>query len=179
MMAEFAGNSLTSRGVVLWGMMMLGAAPVAAAAQAEPACTLSIGGAVPTPRIVTASDLAALPRIRGWLPDHDRPPVEYEGVSLAEVLGLAGVTLNLRGPRLAQYLLATATAADGYRVVYALAELDSSLSVHPVVLQDRKNGTPLDAHEGPCRIVVPDARRPARSIRQVTSLEVRTAPSGS
>jgi len=41
-----------------------------------------------------------------------------------------------------------------------------------IILADHRDGKPLDAHEGPLRIVVPGDKRGARWIRGVTSLEV-------
>jgi hypothetical protein len=39
-------------------------------------------------------------------------------------------------------------------------------------LADRRDGKPLDNHEGPLRFVVPGDKRHARWIRGVTMLEV-------
>jgi hypothetical protein len=63
-------------------------------------------------------------------------------------------------------------ARDGYRVAFALAELDPSLGNRTVVLADRCNGAPLSAEDGPWRLVVPGESRPARWIRQVDSIRV-------
>jgi hypothetical protein len=45
-----------------------------------------------------------------------------------------------------------------------------------VVLAFLKDGKPLDAKEGPYRIVVPDEKRLARWVRQVTTLKIVAAP---
>jgi glucose/arabinose dehydrogenase len=102
----------------------------------------------------------------------------YEGVPLAELLGLAGVKLGkeLRGPRMANYLLVE--AADGYRVVFALPEVDPQRTDNVILLADRCDGKPLDGKEGPYRVIVPHERTHSRWIRQVTRLEVQTAPVG-
>jgi len=81
---------------------------------------------------------------------------------------------TLRGKRLASYLLVE--AADGYRVVIALPELDSAFTDKQVILAFLKDGTPLDEKEGPYRIVIPDEKRMARWVRQVTTLKVEDAP---
>ena len=47
-------------------------------------------------------------------------------------------------------------AADGYRVVFSLAEVFPEPGGRNVVLVDRKNGEPLDAKTGPYQVVVPD-----------------------
>jgi hypothetical protein len=77
---------------------------------------------------------------------------------------------SLRGKRLASCLLVE--AADGYRVVFALPELDPAFTDKQIVLAYLKNGKPLDEKEGPYRIVIPDEKKMARWIRQVTTLKI-------
>src|SRR5262245_8680046 len=79
-------------------------------------------------------------------------PATYEGVSLVEILRAAGVTLgkDLKGPLLANCLVVQ--AADGYKVVFSLAEIDPDTTDRVVLLADRKDGKPLDAKEGPYRL---------------------------
>jgi hypothetical protein len=99
-------------------------------------------------------------------------PTMFEGVLLNAVLGKAGVGFgeSLKGKRLASCLLVE--AADGYRVVIALPELDPALTDKQVLLAYLKDGKPLDEKEGPYRVVIPDEKRMARWVRQVTSLKV-------
>jgi hypothetical protein len=66
-------------------------------------------------------------------------------------------------------------AADGYRCVFSVAEVDEKLTGRKVVLVDRRDGKPLDAKEGPLRLVVPDDSRPARWVRQVATIRVAKA----
>jgi hypothetical protein len=98
---------------------------------------------------------------------------EFEGVALRDVLVKAGIEFGnaLRGPALARVIVAS--ALDGYRVAYAIAELDAAFTDQTVLLADRRNGKPLLPDTGPWQIVVPNDRRPARWIRQVNKLEVR------
>ena len=65
-----------------------------------------------------------------------------------------------------------AEAADGYRVVIALPELDPGFTDKQIVLAYLKDGKPLDEKEGPYRIVIPDEKRMARWIRQVIKLRI-------
>jgi hypothetical protein len=65
-------------------------------------------------------------------------------------------------------------AADGYKVIFALAEIDPAFATREIVLADKRNGKPLDAKEGPPRVVAPGDKRPARWVRQVTSLRIVT-----
>jgi hypothetical protein len=80
----------------------------------------------------------------------------------------------MRGKRLASYLLVE--AADGYRVVIALPELDPAFTGKQIVLAFLKDGRPLDDKEGPYRIVIPDEKRMARWVRQVTRLKIVDVP---
>jgi hypothetical protein len=66
-------------------------------------------------------------------------------------------------------------AADGYRVVFALPELDPACSNQMILLADRRDGKPLDSMDGPLRIVVPAEKRHSRWVRQVIALKVGRA----
>jgi hypothetical protein len=120
---------------------------------------------------LSATQVATLPRSTVKVLDHDKP-AEFEGVSLASVLSLAGAQLGdkLRGPRMTEVLLVE--AADGYKVAFALAELDPAFAVRDIIVADKRDGKPLDAKEGPWRIVAPGDKRPARWVRQVTALRL-------
>jgi hypothetical protein len=122
----------------------------------------------------TAEALAKLPRQTVKAADPAGKTASYEGVSLAEVLKAAGVTLGkeLKGPLLANSLVVQ--AADGYRVVFALPEIDPDFTDHVVLLADRKDGKPLDAKEGPYRLVVSHDKRHSRWVRQVNRVAVQS-----
>jgi hypothetical protein len=99
-------------------------------------------------------------------------PVTFVGISLKALPEKAGVGFgeSLRGKRLASCLLVE--AADGYRVVIALPELDPAFTDRQIVLAFLRNGKPLDEKEGPYRIVIPDEKRMTRWVRQVTALRI-------
>jgi hypothetical protein len=96
----------------------------------------------------------------------------YEGYALVAVLKAAGVdpVESLRGKQLSTTV--EVAAADGYRVVFALAELDPTLGNKQVLLVDRENGQPLPDGDGPWRLVVASDQRPARWVRQVEFVAV-------
>jgi hypothetical protein len=50
-------------------------------------------------------------------------------------------------------------AADGYRVVITLTEIDTAFADKGVTLAFLKDGKPLGEQEGPCRIVIPMRRK--------------------
>ena len=120
---------------------------------------------------VTAAQIASSPHVTVSVKDHDIP-AQFEGVPLATLLAGAGVQLGdkLRGPRLTEVLMVE--AADHYQVVFALAEIDPAFATREIILADKRDGKPLDAKEGPFRIVAPGDKRPARWVRQVTALRV-------
>jgi hypothetical protein len=63
-------------------------------------------------------------------------------------------------------------AADGYKVAFALAEVDPAFAVRDIIVADKRDGKPLDAQEGPLKIVAPGDKRAARWVRQVTALKL-------
>jgi len=118
------------------------------------------------------ADIAALQRQTIRVTDEKGTPAEYGGVPVAEILEKAGAPLGkeMKGPNMGVGLVAR--APDGYHVLFSLAEFDPAFSDRVVLLADRRDGKPLDNHEGPLRIVVPGDQRHARWIRGVTTLEV-------
>ena len=137
-----------------------------------------IGGAVTTPLIVTAADLKALPRktIRVVNTHNNNKTEVYEGVPLAELLAKAGLPQGeqIRGPLMAEYVLVE--AADGYRVIFSLAELDSSFLDSDVLVADTMDGSPISGNEGPYKLVAPHDKRPGQWVRMVKSITVMKAP---
>jgi hypothetical protein len=123
---------------------------------------------------VTAAQISKLPRVTVALQDHDKP-TQFEGVPLSSVLSLAGILFGdaLRGRRMTEALLVE--AADGYKVVFAFAEIDPAFATREIILADKRDGKALDAKEGPLRIVAPGDKRPARWVRQVITLRIAAA----
>ena len=136
---------------------------------------LNVGGEVARPLKLSAADLAKLPRQTVSAKDHNGKTVTFEGIALVEVLRLAGVEFGekLRGKSLALFLVVD--AADGYRAVFALPELDPTFTDEVIILADRRDGKALSEAEGQWRIVVPDEKRQARWVRQVVALTIRRA----
>ena len=98
----------------------------------------------------------------------------FRGVPLVEILRRAGAPLGdvLRGAHLRDVV--RVQCADGYVVVFALAELYPGLGGRSVLLADSRDGAALSRDEGPWRLVIPVEKRPARWARQVT--EIRISP---
>src|SRR5438876_7649279 len=100
---------------------------------------------------------------------HEKKTEVYEGVLLQGLLRRAGVPQGdgLRGAAMATYVLAE--AADGYRVVFSLAELDSDFVDAEVIVADKLDGAPFSPNQGPFKIVAPHEKRPARWMRMLRS----------
>jgi len=123
-------------------------------------------------QILGLADLEALPHVKVTASEHGSPPVNFEGVTLKSVLEKAGVTFgeSMKGKRLTNCLLVE--AADGYRAVIALPELDPAFTDKQTLLAFLRDGKPLSEKEGPYRIVIPEEKRMARWVRQVTTLRI-------
>jgi DMSO/TMAO reductase YedYZ molybdopterin-dependent catalytic subunit len=153
------------------GLLAQGAPALAAGVTSS----VKVTGEVLTPLTLSAADLAAMPRTNAIAKDRQGIPHTFAGVAIAEILNKAGVTTGkqLKGENLAKYLLVT--CADGYQVVFSLAELDSSFTDRLVILADQEEGKPLPSSTGPFRMVVPGEKKPARNCFQVVALTVRFA----
>jgi hypothetical protein len=124
---------------------------------------------------LTKKDLSVLERAAVSAADKDGAVSRYEGVSLTDILQLAGAPSggNLRGKNVSDYVVVV--GADGYRAAFTLAELDPDFSNLTVVLADRRDGQSLSNEEGKLRLVVPsETKRQARWVRQVVKLELKT-----
>jgi hypothetical protein len=124
--------------------------------------------------VLTPADLKALPRAQATFQAKGHA-VTFEGAVLNAALLKAGV---VSGDRLmGRYLnqVVVAKAADGFTSILSLAETDPFYRANPVIIADTKDGAPLDAKEGPYRLVVDGDLHPSRSPRQVVSIEVKPA----
>jgi len=140
-------------------------------ASATPAQEITVQSDSGTGAKLSATEIARLPHQTVSVDVHGNPST-FDGVPVTILLEKAGIKLgdSLRGKRLSDCLLVE--AADGYRVVIALPELDSGFTDRVIILADRANGHPLDSKEGPFRIIIPGEKRMARWVRQVRSLTV-------
>ncbi|WP_407352545.1 hypothetical protein [Luteimonas sp. R10] len=132
---------------------------------------------VPSP-VAVPLDAAArsrLPRERVRAEVNDEA-LQCEGVSLAELLrrNERAMPQRLHGPHLARYVLAT--ARDGRRALFSLAELDPATGSTRAYVVDRCGGAPLDRATGPLRLLVPSGGNAARNVRQLLAVAVIVAP---
>jgi DMSO/TMAO reductase YedYZ molybdopterin-dependent catalytic subunit len=158
--------------------ILIGLSILAAYAQEQAApAVLTVSGGAGSPMVFRTEDLAKMPREKVMVPEQDGSKIEYEGVLLREILNRAGAPSGkeLRGKALASYVLAK--ARDGYQVVFTLAEVSPEFANESILIADKRDGKPLFAYQGPFRLVCPNDKAGARSVRMLQSLElVRLQP---
>jgi hypothetical protein len=185
-----ATSALLLSACVSTGPARTDASPANAATSAPPTTAADVGDRDPhlrasapsAPAIASpvavpldAVTLAALPREPVTASAHGHA-LHCDGIPLHALLQAAGAMPSepLRGAQLARYV--QIDAADGYRALYALAELDPTLGGRKVYLTDRCDGAALPADDGPLRLIAPGDARPARWVRQVKAITVIVAP---
>jgi DMSO/TMAO reductase YedYZ molybdopterin-dependent catalytic subunit len=131
---------------------------------------LRVTGAVPHPLTLSRDAITGLPHQSVTASSHDQSG-RYDGVPVIELLRRAGVPTGdaIRADELAKCVVVT--GADGYRVVFALAELDAAFTQRIVLLADKRDGAALPENALPYQLIVPGEARPARWVRQVVSIE--------
>lgn len=169
------GRTIKTR-AVLFAALFAAASLISFATHGQEAA-LSVTGEIKTPLKLTMAELKAMPATKVTTKDHDGTTATYEGVPVHDILSRAGAPQGeaLRGDAL--QLVVLVKAADGYRVALSLAELDPLFTDKQVLLAYKRNGADLDAKTGPLRLVIPDEKRQARWVRQVTDLEIIRASS--
>lgn len=97
----------------------------------------------------------------------------YAGAPIGDLLALVGAPseVKLHGPALDQIVVVT--GQDRFIAVLAMAETARGFHDAPVILADEIDGKPLDAHEGPYRLIIGGELKPARAVRMVTTIELR------
>ena len=123
------------------------------------------------------AELKAMPHVTAVFHNtHTNADETYSGIRLSDLLGKVGAPLGpeLRGEALTNFVVAG--GADGYQAVLALAEVDPAFHPGDVLVADTMNGKPLDEHAGPLKLVVTEDKRPARSVRNLTHIELKLFP---
>jgi len=134
--------------------------------------SLNVSGKVKHPMTITGRNFQNMPHLKVAVTDSKGATDNFEGVSLYYLLDLAGAPLgdSTEGKNQTWYL--QAGAIDGYKVIFALPEIDTSFTKNRIIVADRKNGGELNQKEAPLEIVVQHEQRHARWIRQLTTLKV-------
>jgi len=138
-----------------------------------PSATLTLAGENGVTKTLTMTDLAALPQQEVAITGRDSSRVVFRGPTLRALMSLVGAPAGheLRGPNM--LLVVVAEATDGYKVAYALSELDEQFGNATFIVAITQNGGPLPAAERPFRIAVGGAgEHRARWLRQLTRLRL-------
>lgn len=123
---------------------------------------------------ITAQNLKQLPHKTVTVHNpHTNADESYSGVPLIELLRQVGAPVghDVRGKVLSEYVVAT--GSDGYKAVLALAELEPDFHPGDVLVADTMDGKPLDEKSGPFKLVVTEDKRPARSVHNLVSVELK------
>ncbi|WP_347219972.1 molybdopterin-dependent oxidoreductase [Chryseobacterium sp.] len=133
---------------------------------------LKVDGEIPEPLELSLTDLSKMPRKEASLKDKDGSIHIYSGVAVQDILAKAGAPSgkDLHGENISKYVLAK--CADGYQVLFSLAELDASIADKNVIVADTIDGKPLAESKGPLHIVAEGEKKPARSSYQLQSLVI-------
>ena len=123
-------------------------------------------------RTISAAELGGLPQSEVTITEKDGATLVFRGPTLRSLMAEVGAPTGheFRGPNMLLAILATAT--DGYRVAYMLAEVDEGFGNKNAILAISQNGTALPAKDGPFRVIMPGEEHRARWIRMVQSLRL-------
>ncbi|HXZ13859.1 MAG TPA: carboxypeptidase regulatory-like domain-containing protein [Candidatus Sulfotelmatobacter sp.] len=125
--------------------------------------------------VFTPTEFKTLPHVSITVHNpHADADEKYSGVALADLLAKVNAPLGkeLLGAALKQYFVAA--GSDGYQVVLSLPEIAPEFHSGKVIVADAMNGQPLDAKSGPFKLIVTEDKRPARWVRNLVSLELRS-----
>lgn len=157
-------------------LLLLAATPFAArAGPAEP--QLAVRLADGEHQTFSLVDLSRLPVESAPARLRDGTPFTVRGVPVSALLRLAGLDLaaNLGGAQVVGHAL-VARAEDGYRAVFGLAEVDPHFGHAPIlVCWANADGSALPPRVGPFQLIPTGESRPGRWVRQLVSLEVKSA----
>lgn len=124
---------------------------------------------------IDAALLADLPKVEVALTAHGVTQ-QCSGPAVATVLAKLGYP---SGEKLGGQALASGVvvrARDGYAVLLSLGEIDPTLGNKAAIIATTCGGKALGAQDGPYRLILPGEKRPARSARQVVTIEPIVAP---
>ena len=121
----------------------------------------------------TPEQLAALPHTTvSVYNEHVKANQTYSGVPLMDLLAKTGVPEKPAGKDLRLYIVAE--GSDGYKVVYSIGEVAPDVHNATVIVADSLGGQPLK-ESGPLQLVATGDKKPARWVRNLVAIQVRTA----
>jgi hypothetical protein len=134
--------------------------------------SITISGEGITPLTITKGMFADMRQVVLMAKAHDEKVHRYSGVTIADLLTKAGVLLgdSAKKHTVTSYIIVT--AADNYKAIYTMAEIDPLFANRSIILADREDKKALPVHDGPFQIIVPGEKKHGRWIRQVTGIQV-------
>src|SRR5579871_1208906 len=121
----------------------------------------------------TTEQLAALPHVTiKVFNEHAKAEQSYSGVPVMELLKTLGVPEKPHGKDFNVYMVAE--GSDGYKVVYSVAEATPDVHDGTILLADAMDGKPL-GDNGPIQLVMTGEKCPARWVRNLVTIRVKTA----
>jgi hypothetical protein len=143
--------------------------------KAEPSTDLTVTGPQGKTMTLSSADVKALPhKTITVMNEHAKVNETYTGVALTDLLAKVGVPVgkDLKGKAYVMYVIAEGT--DHYKVLYSLDEVDTVAHAGDVIVADTLNGAPLTT-DGVFKLVSTEDKRPARWVRNLTTITVKTA----
>jgi len=104
--------------------------------------------------------------------EHAKASQTYSGVLLIDLLKPLGLAEKPHGKDFRLYLVAE--GSDGYQVVYSLGEVTPDIHDGTVLVADAMDGKGL-GDSGPLQLVATGEKRPARWVRNLVAIRVKTA----
>ena len=136
--------------------------------------TITVTGVGGKSVTLSVSELSNLPHQTVKATDHGTPAT-FEGVLLTDVLAKVDLPLGEKFHSTGASYYMVVEAKDGYRAVFAWAELDSTFMDKAIYVVTKRDGMQLSENDGPFQLVVPGEKRSARWVRQLTALKIRQA----
>ena len=158
--------------ILLSSSLLLVAQQMEHSAPATPSTQLTIKTYEGKTLTLGPSEFAALPhKTVAVFNAHTKAQEQYAGVPLADLLAKVGVPAgeDVRGKLFLVGIVAS--GADGYGVLYSLAEVDPAIHTGEVIVADTLDGQKL-SKDGAFKMVSSEERRPARWVRNLTSISV-------
>lgn len=125
-------------------------------------------GEIEKPSTISMADFEKLPMVEVKGKDKDGKEHVFKGATLFSVIQSAGIPAGSKS--FLKYV--QVAAADNYKVVFAFAEIDPDFTSQSIIVATSVDGRPLTKDDGPFRIVVPNDKKHARWVRQVTGIKV-------
>ncbi len=123
---------------------------------------------------LTLADLRAMPQISLKVHNgHSNQDETYTGVAMSALLAKFGLTLDGDGAKKVYHSYLRPEGTDKYFVIYSASELESSLTTWDSLVALTIDGKPL-GDEGAFKIIAGGERKPARWVRNLSSLTIVT-----